>query len=135
MMVAFLLAGGIAVAQPGQGGERLSPEERAARHTSRLVGELELDEEQAMQVEELNLQFSEQMMELRGTARGDREAMQERMKAIQEERNGEFQAILTEEQYARFLELEEEARNRMRDRRGGRQGGQQGPPPGPEGNG
>ena len=135
MMVAFLLAGGIAVAQPGPGGERLSPEERAARHTSRLIGELELDEDQALQVEELNLMFTEKMMEMRGEARGDREAMRERMQAIQAERNEEFQAILSEDQYARFLELEEEARARMRERRGGRQGGPQGPPPGPEGNG
>ena len=135
LMMALLMTASIAIAQPGPGGERLSPEERAARHTSRLVGELELDEDQALQVEELNLHFAEEMMSLRGEARGDREAMRERMQAIQAERNEEFQAILSEDQYTRFLELEEEARNRMRDRRGGRQGGPQGPPPAPEGKG
>lgn len=124
----MLLFTAVAVAQPGggrgQGGERMTPEERAEKQTSKMVGELELNEEQAAQVEELNLTSAAKISELREANRGNREAMMEGMKGIQDERETALKDILSEDQYAKHLEMvakEEERRgNRGEGRRGPR---------------
>lgn len=125
----MLLFTAVAVAQPGGGrgerGERMTPEERAARQTSHMVGELELNEEQAAQVEELNLATAAKTTELREANRGNREAMMESMKGIQEEREAALKEILTEEQYAKHLEM----LAKQEERRGGRGEGRRGPRP------
>lgn len=124
----MLLFTAVAVAQPGggrgQGGERMTPEERAEKQTSRMVGELELNEDQAALVGELNLTTAAKTSELREANRGNREAMMEGMKGIQAERETALKDILSEDQYAKHLEMvakEEERRgNRGEGRRGPR---------------
>lgn len=125
----MLLFTAVAVAQPGGGrGERMTPEERAAKQTSRMVGELELNAEQAAQVEELNLNTAVKMTELREENRGNREAMRESMKSIREESQAALKEILSPEQFAKHQEMVA----KQEERRGGRGEGRRGPRPGPE---
>lgn len=129
----LLLLTSVAVAQPGGGrgerGERMTPEERAAKETSRMVGELELTEEQAAQVEQINLNLAAKTTELREASResgASREEMRENMKAqmetIREEHKAELQAVLTEGQFEKYKAMiaEQAERRGNRGERGDR---------------
>ena len=105
-------------AQPGPGqGPRMTPEERAARQTSRMIGELNLDETQALAVEAINQKYAEKQSAFMQEHRGDREAMRSGMQELIAQKDEELKAILTGEQYARHQEMQAEQRERMQSRR------------------
>ena len=70
------------------------------------------------------MQIERQKMRNAGGPPPDREAMRERMSKMFEERNAQYKGVLTEEQYKKFIELQEQRRSEMREQR------QQGNPPG-----
>jgi len=50
-------------------------------------------------------------------AEGDREAMREKMTKMRDERNAQYEAILTPEQYKQFTALQEQRMREMREQR------------------
>ena len=84
---------------------------------------LELNEEQHKKIEAVDMDFYNKMQIERqkmGSAGGpppDREAMREKMMQMRDDRNAQYEQILTPEQYKKFLELQEQRRNEMRQQR------------------
>jgi Spy/CpxP family protein refolding chaperone len=50
-------------------------------------------------------------------AEGDREAMRAKMMKMRDERNAEYEAILTPDQYKKFIDMQEQRMREMRDMR------------------
>ena len=121
LSLAFMLvAGSMAWAQ--RGGRGGNPEERAEKLTASMTEMLALTEDQQTEVGDLNLKFATQMQETFQENRGDREAMREAMKSLNEERETELASILTEEQMLTYNEKKAELREKARERRGHRKG-------------
>ncbi len=102
----------LVIAQPGggRGGPNMDPAEMANRQTERMTTALELSEEQAANIKEINLTYADIVMEARENRSGDREEMREKMQGIRADRNEELKTVLTEEQYTTYLELEAKQR-------------------------
>ena len=125
LAAAFVMLVSVMVAQPGGGrGQQMSPEDRAAKQTSSMVGELDLDADQAAKVEEINLRYGKEQQTFREENRGNRETMMAGMKALMEKKDAELKAILTPEQYAKHEKMQAEQRAKMQE--GGQGGGRQG---------
>ena len=92
----------LATAQPGPGG-RLTPEERRARFKA-MAEELDLTEEQQTQLQTHRQTMQQQLKDLRAQELPRQEMRLER-KALRETHHEAIRAIMSEEQYARFLEL------------------------------
>lgn len=113
-----------AVVANAQGFRQMNPEDMAKRQAERIKETCGINDEQYAKIYDLYLAQSKQtqamMDSLRAQAnnggerpRFDREAMQKR----QDEMNAKIKAVLTEEQYAKYEEMQKQ----MRERRG--QGG------------
>ncbi len=123
LLAGMLLAMVAASGQPGGNGPQMTPEERAAKQTSRMIGEFELNAEQSTKVEEINLRYAKAHAEARDQAAGDMEAMHSSMMKLNTKLDEEFKGILSEVQFSRYEEFQTEQRKGMQ---GGPQGGGQG---------
>lgn len=112
-VVVFVLAASItfAAAQPG-GGQRMSPEERAKATTERLTNLLSLKEEQKTKIGAIELDLNKQMEAKRQSIQGDREAMRAAMQEIDKVRDEKYKAVLTADQFKKYLNDKEERRQR-----------------------
>lgn len=126
-LATLFIAGSIVYAQgPGQGGRQMrSTTDRAKAETEQMTQSLALDEAQVAKVLEVNLKFAKQdsvrFAEMRaGGQQMDREKMMETMRATQEAKTKEINAVLTDDQKAKYTKFLEERRNRGF---GGGQGG------------
>lgn len=102
-------------AQQGKSVEKPNMEERAKQMTEKIVTELELTESQKNQVLAINLDYAkkkEAEMEAR------KAAMESRKKG-QEEHEAKIQAVLTETQKAKWVELKDERKEHQKGRPGG----------------
>ncbi len=100
------------------------PDTMAARLSKLMVDNLELTEEQANSVEEINLKYANQLAEVRDQNRDDREAMRASLDEIRVARNEEMETLLTEEQYVAYKELMKKQMKRRSSRDGeSRRGG------------
>ena len=96
---------------------------------------LKLTDEQQKKVLAVEMDWSNKMQiefqKMRNSggppAEGDREAMREKMMKMRDERNAQYESILTPEQYKQFTAMQEQRMREMREQR------QQQPPPGQEG--
>jgi len=130
-LFAFLLAisfpafsqGGPGGRPGGQGGRPQMTEEDVKNRVDRMAQGLELSDDQAKKIKDYEVEmFKKNQVEfqkLRGS--GDRTAMREYMMKQREERNEKYKGIMTEEQYKKFTEQQEQRRQDMQNRR------QQGP--------
>ncbi len=94
----------LAQAQGPGGGhfdKNLTLEERVEKQTAAMTKRLELSEEQATSVKELNLTFAQKAKELRDNAE-NREAAREQMTAMRKEHAEALKQILTEEQFQKW---------------------------------
>jgi len=73
------------------------------------------------------MQIERQKMMNAGGPPTDREAMREKMMKMRDERNAQYEEILTHEQYKQFIEIQEQRQREMREQR------QQSNPDGQEG--
>ncbi len=103
--------------QAQRGTRRMDPEKVAAKQTEMMVEKLTLDTLQAAQVEEINLKYALQMQDMRKEV-SSRDEAREMMQAMQQEKEAELQAVLTEEQWADWEEVRSQARKRLRSRHG-----------------
>ncbi len=95
-------------------------EEDIRERVDRTAEVLDLTEDQKKKVLEVDMQFYNKMQIERQKMRNaggpppDRQAMRERMIRMRDERNAEYEKILTQEQYKMFLEMQEQRRSEMR---------------------
>ena len=124
LLALAFVAGSISLtmAQPGQGGQQRSPEERAKQQTERLSERLKLNADQKSKVEAILLAQGKSMDSLRNAngQGGDRQQMWEKTRPIREQADQKINAVLTEDQKKEYVKAREEMR-------GGRRGGQGGP--------
>jgi len=95
----------------------MSAEDRAALQTERMTTSLELDSVVAVQVHRINLKYAQQMEEGRkeGMSRYD---MMQMMQKSNKEKNKEMKAILTKDQYKKYMRQQQEMQSRMPQRMG-----------------
>ncbi|MFC1525638.1 hypothetical protein ACFL6X_02385 [Candidatus Latescibacterota bacterium] len=115
------IAPALAEARGGRGHRTPPSQEQRAEARAQMLEALDLSAEQKTQVDEVFVTLDAERKSLMDTAResGDRETMKEtrgQMKELQEEADTQLKSILSEEQYARLVEL----RASQRSSRGGR---------------
>lgn len=109
----------------GMGGGNFDPAAFVDRQMEELKEGLELSDDQEKQVREIITAGFETMRTAREGMQdgGDREAMREKMQQMREEQTEKIKAVLSEEQFAKYEQIQQERRERMRQ--GGGFGGPQ----------
>jgi Spy/CpxP family protein refolding chaperone len=106
---------------PGRG-QQMTEEDIKERseNTAKTLG---LDKDQHKKIEAVDMDFYNKMQIERQKMRNaggpppDREAMREKMRKMMDERNAQYEEILTPDQYKKFIEIQEQRRNEMRQQR------------------
>jgi Spy/CpxP family protein refolding chaperone len=102
-----------------QGGRNFgTPEERSKNQTARLDSLVNLTADQKGKIEAINLDLSKKMDDAFRNAQGDRDAMRSKMEEITTERDKQYKAILTDEQYKKYSDNLEQFRGRRGQGRG-----------------
>jgi hypothetical protein len=115
---------------PGGGRGFQLTEEDIKERVEQTAKTLDLSEDQhkkilAVEMDFYNkMQIERQKMRNAGGPPPDREEMRARMMKMRDERNAEYEKVLSADQYKQFIELQEQRRNEMRQQR------QQNPPDG-----
>lgn len=118
LIIASSLSGMISLsifAQQGKSVKKPNMEERAKQMTEKIVTELELTESQKNQVLAINLDYAKK----RETEMEARKAAMESRKKGQEEHEAKIQAVVTETQKAKWVELKDERKEHQKGRPGG----------------
>ena len=97
-----------------------SPEEMSAKQTEHMTEKLGLSDDQAAEVEAINLAYAKKMQEAHEENGGDRNAMQQIMTAIESEKAAEMKTVLSAEQFKAFEEMQAGQAKPMGKRRGGK---------------
>jgi protein CpxP len=128
IIAALLVVSVSAFAQGGQGGQRMSPEERAKAQLEKWTTELKLDAKQVEQIKPILTEQSAKNQAMRtemmaGGSPADmtteqREAFMKKRTEITEATNAKLKTVLTPEQFKKMAEMEEANRQRMREARG-----------------
>jgi periplasmic protein CpxP/Spy len=102
----------------GMGGPgNFDPAAFVDRQMEELKEGLELSDDQEKQVREIITAGFETMRKSREEMMdggGDREAMREKMQKMREEQNEKIKAVLSEEQFTKYEQIQKERRERMR---------------------
>jgi Spy/CpxP family protein refolding chaperone len=108
---------------PGGQGRQFDPEEMIKRQTGQMTTDLNLQEDQIPKVQKLNEKYGEKMGEIfQNNQGGDREKFREKMDSLRVAKDGELKEILTEEQFTKHQEIQEERMQRFRQMRENRPG-------------
>ncbi len=108
----------------GMGGGNFDPAAFIDRQMEELKEGLQLSDDQEKQMREIITAGFETMRKSREEMQaggGDREAMREKMQQMREEQNQKIKAVLSEEQWTKYQQIQQERRERMRQ--GGGPGG------------
>ena len=101
-------------------------EEDIERRVDNMSETLELTKDQHSKVMSFEMENSTKMQLEREKNMGDRDAMRASMMKIRDERNKQYEEVLTEVQLVKFKEIQEQQRNQRRqqyEQGGGGQGG------------
>jgi hypothetical protein len=112
----------------GMGGGNFDPAAFVDRQMEELKEGLQLSDDQEKQVREIITAGFETMRKSREEMMdggGDREAMREKMQKMREEQTAKIKAVLSEEQFTKYEQIQKERRERMRQNGFGGQGGPQ----------
>ncbi|WP_289054622.1 hypothetical protein [Carboxylicivirga marina] len=121
VVIALLMMSLIACNTNGQQRKRASAEDMAKHQTEMMEKSLDLSSEQSKTVSELNLKYAEKFKKIKEEAGGDREKMRTLRGELLNKKNDELKEVLSEEQFEKYIKLEEERAKEMRNgRRGGR---------------
>ncbi|UCS94424.1 DUF4890 domain-containing protein [Echinicola marina] len=123
--IMFLLAILVATVLQSEAQQRrergdMDPEKMAERVAGHMEKELELSEEQKKEVYALFLESSKKRMEMRNQEKEEREAAREQMIADRKAQQAKLKEILSEEQFAKWEEMQRKMQERMRERGGDR---------------
>jgi protein CpxP len=118
----------VATPQPGDPKmEKLTPEQRQAKHLAKLTKELNLDAKQQEAVGKILAEKSDKAQDLKSKKEarkesGEKLTMQEKqalkssLKAEKEDTENQMKAILSAEQYQKWETMKEENKAKMKDR-------------------
>lgn len=120
-----LFALNISAQGPGGGRGFQMTEEDIKEQSGNTAKTLGLTDEQAKKTLAADMDFynkmqieRQKMMAAGGPpAEGDRQAMRDKMMKMRDDRNAEYEKVLTPEQYKKFIEIQEQRRNEMREQR------------------
>ena len=112
-----------AVAQQGGGGQRgqgqfnQTPEERAKATVERYEKLLTLTADQKTKIQAIEVDLGKQMNTLRQNNQGNRDAMRTAMQEIDKKRDEKYKAVLTADQFKKYLADKEQRQKEMEERR------------------
>ena len=110
---------GIAAVSRAQGGNRMSPEDRAKQ----LQTQLKLTDDQTAKITTIYKAQAVKTDSIRTAANGDRDAMRASMMPLMQSTNVQIKAILTPDQATAYQKMQDERRARMQQGGGGGGGG------------
>lgn len=102
-------------AQSGQ--STSTPEQRAERITNWMTKTLTLAADQKTKVYDINLKYAKLNQETRANDADDRKAMRQDLKASEKEREDEFKAVLTPDQFKSFQAAKQGLLEKGKERR------------------
>ena len=111
------------ISAQGPGGGRQMTEDDIKERSENTAKTLGLDKDQHKKIEAVDMDFYNKMqierqkMRSAGGPPPDREEMREKMGKMMDDRNAEYEKVLTPEQYKKFIEIQEQRRNEMREQR------------------
>ncbi|MBJ6109699.1 hypothetical protein JAO73_11795 [Hymenobacter sp. BT523] len=124
LLALSLAAAGAASAQAGMAAAQATPEQQAQRRTQYLAKELGLTADQQAKLQPILLAQRQDMLAMREKVQtgGRQRGMGQELKAAQAKYTEQIKAVLTPEQFAKFDQMKDEARDKMRERRASGQG-------------
>ncbi|UOQ96282.1 hypothetical protein MUN81_13595 [Hymenobacter sp. 5317J-9] len=113
-----------APANAGMATAQATPEQQAQRRTQYLAKELGLSADQQAKLQPILLAQRQEMMAMREKVQtgGRQRGMGQDLKAAQAKYTDQIKAVLTPEQFAKFDQMKDDARDKMRERRASGQG-------------
>ena len=115
-VVAIMLIASVTFASAQQF-QQMSAKERAKAQTERMEKLLTLTAEQKTKIQAIDLEIAEEMSaRMQNNQGGDRSAMRAVMQEIDKKRDDKYKAVLTADQFKKYLE-DKEQRQRERGRR------------------
>ncbi len=115
-MIVAVLAG-MTLAAQAQEKDRKTPEERAKVRTERMTKELALSPEQQAKVEAINLKYADQAEVIRAEREAERTAKREAAEAMHAAHDAEMKAVLTADQYTKWVAKKQEAKAKHLEKR------------------
>ncbi|HPF91983.1 MAG TPA: hypothetical protein PLL57_15085 [Flavobacteriales bacterium] len=115
MMIAALA--GMTVAAQAQDHQKKSPEERARVRTEHMTKELGLSPEQVAKVEAINLKYADKGAELRKEREAERAEARKEGQEMRDAHEAEMKAVLTPDQYAKWMAKKEEMKEKRMEHR------------------
>ncbi len=113
--LSLLLTASILMAQTKpEGRAQRTPEQRAELLTQRMTEKLTLNQDQAKKLEEVHLAQAEKMDKLKEKYAATRKEFRSEVMSVHQLTEDQYKAILTPEQYQKYLQLKEE-RKQIRD--------------------
>jgi periplasmic protein CpxP/Spy len=116
LMIIAVLAS-MTLATQAQEKDRKTPEERAKLRTEHMTKELALSPEQQAKVEAINLKYADQVEAVRSEREAERTAKREAAKAMHDAHDAEMKAVLTADQYTKWVAKKQEAKAKHVERR------------------
>ena len=110
-------------AQGGPGRRFQMTEEDIKERVENTAQTLKLNEEQHKKVLAVEMDFSNKMqiefqkMRNEGGPPADRDAMREKMMKMRDDRNAQYESVLTPDQYKQFMDMQEQRMREMREQR------------------
>lgn len=108
---------------PGGPGRGPLTEEDIKENVEQTAKSLNLNDEQHKKILAIDMDFYNKMQIERQKMRNmerteeNRDAMRSKMMKMRDDRNKEYEEVLSEEQYKKFIEIQEQRRNEMRQQR------------------
>ena len=94
--------------------------ERIEKETQIMVDDLQLNNEQATQVLDINKKYGQLMADAKKSANGNRDEIRSKMKELRKAHNQSLKRVLTDEQYQKHLKnVEKKRKERMQKHQGG----------------
>jgi protein CpxP len=116
LMIIALLAS-MTVAAQAQEKDRKTPQERAKLRTEHMTKELELSPEQQAKVEAINLKYADRVEAVRAEREAERTAKREAAEAMHAAHDAEMKAVLTADQYTKWVAKKQEAKAKHLEKR------------------
>lgn len=115
MIVAVLAS--MTLAAQAQEKDKKTPQERAKARTEHMTKELALSPEQQAKVEAINLKYADQVEAVRSEREAERTAKREAAKAMHDAHDAEMKAVLTADQYTKWVAKKQEAKAKHMEKR------------------
>ena len=97
----------------------LTPEQRAAKQVQRLTKALTLSDNQVTQIQPMLLELNQKRDAIRNAP--DKRAAMKDMRDLVSSQDERMKAILSSDQYAKYEDIKDDAKDRMRGRKGRRE--------------